>query len=45
MCPKSAFVSRVPSGPESSGGNYDDLVVWVPVGILYARLITAGVLP
>lgn len=40
-----AFVSRTPSGPEANGGNYDDLVVWVPVGILYARLITAGVLP
>jgi len=40
-----AFVSRTPSGPEASGGNYDDLVVWVPVGILYARLIAAGVLP
>jgi type II secretory pathway pseudopilin PulG len=39
------FVHRSPSGPESSAGAYDDIVVWVPVGILYARLIEAGVLP
>ncbi|OGA21458.1 MAG: hypothetical protein A3H34_01890 [Betaproteobacteria bacterium RIFCSPLOWO2_02_FULL_67_19] len=39
------FVTRPPSGPEASGGTFDDLVVWVPVGILYARLIAAGVLP
>lgn len=39
------FVHRTPSGPEASGGTFDDLVVWVPVGILYARLIAAGVLP
>ena len=39
------FVNRTPSGPEASGGTFDDLMVWVPVGILYARLIAAGVLP
>ena len=39
------FVSRAPSGPEAAGGTFDDLVVWVPVGILYARLIAAGALP
>lgn len=39
------FVNRTPSGPEASGGTFDDLVVWVPVGILYAQLIAAGVLP
>jgi type II secretory pathway pseudopilin PulG len=39
------FVHRTPSGAEASGGNFDDQVVWIPVGILYARLIAAGVLP
>jgi type II secretory pathway pseudopilin PulG len=32
-----------PDGP--SGGEYDDLMVWIPVGQLYGRLISAGVLP
>ena len=41
----SAFVSRTPSGPDSSVGTYDDLMVWVPAGVLYSKLISAGVLP
>ncbi len=39
------FVARTPSGPESSQGAYDDIVVPVPVGILYSKLIAAGLLP
>lgn len=39
------FVSRTPSGPDSSAGAYDDLMVWVPAGVLYSKLISAGVLP
>ena len=39
------FVSRTPSGPDSSAGTYDDLMVWVPAGVLYSKLISAGVLP
>ena len=39
------FVSRTPSGPDAAAGNYDDLVVIVPVGIVYSKLIAAGVLP
>jgi hypothetical protein len=27
------------------GGEYDDLMVWIPAGQLYGRLISAGVLP
>jgi prepilin-type N-terminal cleavage/methylation domain-containing protein len=27
------------------GGEYDDLMVWLPVGTLYGRLVAAGVLP
>jgi prepilin-type N-terminal cleavage/methylation domain-containing protein len=39
------FVSRTPSGADSSAGTYDDLMVWVPAGVLYAKLVAAGVLP
>ena len=27
------------------GGEFDDLVLWIPVGLLYGRMIAAGVLP
>lgn len=40
-----AFVSRIPSPAGSSDGEFDDMVVWIPVGLLYGRLISAGVLP
>ena len=39
------FVSRVPDPPGAAGGEFDDLVVWIPVGLLYGRLVAAGVLP
>ena len=39
------FVSRTPSGSDSTAGAYDDLMVWVPAGVLYSKLISAGVLP
>jgi hypothetical protein len=39
------FVHRTPSTSSSPQGHYDDIVVWVPVGVLYSRLIAAGVLP
>ena len=39
------FVSRPPDPPGASGGEFDDLVVWIPVGLLYNRMIAAGVLP
>ena len=40
-----AFVSRAPSPSEATEGEFDDLVVWIPVGLLYGRMIAAGVLP
>lgn len=40
----SVFVSRVP-GVESTASAYDDIMAWVPAGVLYSRLIAAGVLP
>lgn len=30
---------------QATGGEYDDQLVWLPVGTLYDRLISAGVLP
>lgn len=29
----------------AAGGEFDDLLVWIPVGQLYGRLVSAGVLP
>jgi prepilin-type N-terminal cleavage/methylation domain-containing protein len=39
------FVNRLPAGQESALGVYDDMVVMVPVGMVYSKLISAGVLP
>ena len=37
------FVSHAPSGADSATGTFDDLMVWVPAGTVYSRLISAGV--
>jgi type II secretory pathway pseudopilin PulG len=39
------FVSRLPAPAGAAGGAFDDLMVWLPAGLLYGRLIAAGVLP
>jgi prepilin-type N-terminal cleavage/methylation domain-containing protein len=39
------FVSRPPDPPSAAGGEFDDLVLWIPVGLLYGRMIAGGVLP
>ena len=39
------FVSRTPDPSDAAGGEFDDLLAWIPVGQLYGRLIAAGVLP
>jgi type II secretory pathway pseudopilin PulG len=39
------FVYRTPSGSDSTQGVFDDQMVIVPVGVLYSKLIAAGVLP
>ena len=39
------FVSRTPDSSDAVGGEYDDLMTWIPVGLLYERLTAAGVLP
>ncbi len=39
------LVSRTQSSSDSTLGTFDDLLVVLPVGVVYAKLITAGVLP
>ena len=39
------FVSRAPDPPSAAGGEFDDQMVWIPVGLLYGRMVAAGVLP
>lgn len=39
------FVSHEPRPSGAAGGEFDDLMVWIPAGLLYGRLIAAGVLP
>jgi hypothetical protein len=34
-----------PPRPSTAVNEYDDQMVWIPVGLLYGRMITAGVLP
>src|SRR5574341_462492 len=35
------FVSRTPSGSEATAGYYDDVMVFVPAGVFYNRLVAA----
>jgi len=41
------FVHRPPDPPNapSGGGEFDDQMAWIPIGVLYGKLISAGVLP
>jgi prepilin-type N-terminal cleavage/methylation domain-containing protein len=39
------FVMRLPDSTAAAGGQFDDLMLPVPVGQLYSRLVSAGVLP
>jgi hypothetical protein len=39
------FVWRTHAPSGSPAGEFDDLLVWIPVGQFYGRLIAAGVLP
>lgn len=39
------FVWHDPRPSGATGGEFDDLMVWIPVGLLYGQLIAAGVLP
>jgi prepilin-type N-terminal cleavage/methylation domain-containing protein len=39
------FISHPPAPAGATGGEFDDQVLWISVGTLYAKLIAAGVLP
>lgn len=39
------FVNRPPTTTDATLGVYDDIMVMVPVGVFYQKLISAGVLP
>lgn len=39
------FVSHPPAPAGASGGEFDDQLAWIPVGVLYGRMTMAGVLP
>ncbi|HLX80957.1 MAG TPA: prepilin-type N-terminal cleavage/methylation domain-containing protein [Burkholderiales bacterium] len=39
------FISRVQSDSTSAQGTFDDLVVIVPAGVVYEKLVNAGALP
>jgi prepilin-type N-terminal cleavage/methylation domain-containing protein len=39
------FVSHTPTRSTAANGEFDDYLVWIAVGELYGRLISAGVLP
>jgi prepilin-type N-terminal cleavage/methylation domain-containing protein len=41
----SAFVSRTPSPAGAPDGEFDDQMAWIPIGMLYGRLIASGSLP
>jgi prepilin-type N-terminal cleavage/methylation domain-containing protein len=39
------FISHTPQPDGALGGEYDDMMIWIPVGTLYGRLANAGLLP
>ncbi len=39
------FVSRPPDPSSFANGEFDDQMVWLPVSVLYSRMVAAGVLP
>jgi len=39
------FVSKTPDPADAATGEFDDQMIWIPVSILYSRMIAAGVLP
>jgi len=39
------FISHSPAPAGAIGGEFDDQMVWISVGMFYGRMVTAGVLP
>lgn len=41
----STFVYHTPTASGATGGEFDDLMIWISAGLLYGRMVSAGVLP
>ncbi len=39
------FVWHAPAPTTATNGEYDDLMTWIPINLLYGRMVSAGVLP
>jgi prepilin-type N-terminal cleavage/methylation domain-containing protein len=39
------YINHVLAPSGATGGEFDDMMVWIPVGLFYGRLTSAGVLP
>ena len=39
------FISHTPTPSTYANGEFDDQLLWIPIGTLYSKLIAAGVLP
>ena len=39
------FISHTPTPSTAANGEFDDQLLWIPIGTLYSKLIAAGVLP
>jgi prepilin-type N-terminal cleavage/methylation domain-containing protein len=39
------FIAHTPAPGTAAGGEFDDLMIWIPAGQLYGRLVASGVLP
>lgn len=39
------FISHTPTPSTYTNGEFDDQLLWIPIGTLYSKLIAAGVLP
>jgi prepilin-type N-terminal cleavage/methylation domain-containing protein len=40
-----SFISHPQAASDANTGRYDDLMVWIPAGVVYSKMIAAGVLP
>ena len=39
------FVSHTPTPSTATNGEFDDQLLWIPIGMLYSKLLAAGILP
>jgi hypothetical protein len=39
------FIFHTPTSSAAANGEFDDQMLWIPVGMLYSKLLSAGVLP